>query len=409
MKSTFETRLRLTDETDAILSEVAAYLSSVQRKLFSDLARGEKSKDLKSLYLKKYGLTARQFNAFRVSIEGKIASYKEIRKSQKETLKGKITSLENALSKRKASSLILHQKKRKLLNLKHKLTQLDNLSLCFGSKKKFREQFHLEEKSFERWKKEWQETRNNEFFCLGSKDEIDGNQTFTLTKGGRLRLPPFFEEKYGKYLYIPGVFFRYGQKQIEQALKAKRALSYRFKRDAKSWKLFASVDIDLPKIVTLKQKGAIGIDINEDHLAITEIDTYGNPIKSFRIESCFYGLNTTQVKAKIGEIAKEITLYAKQVKKPLVLEKLDFSKKKAQLKEGNCKYRRMLSSFSYSKLKEFIEVKALKEGVEVFFVNPAYTSVIGREKFSQRYGLTNHQSAALVIARRIYSFSDCLT
>jgi hypothetical protein len=33
-------------------------------------------------------------------------------------------------------------------------------------------------------------------------------------------------------------------------------------------------------------------------------------------------------------------------------------------------------------------------------VNPAYTSVIGRNKFSCRYGLSSHSAAALVIARR---------
>ena len=43
---------------------------------------------------------------------------------------------------------------------------------------------------------------------------------------------------------------------------------------------------------------------------------------------------------------------------------------------------------------------------EVFQVNPAYSSVIGRVKFMERYGLTVHQAAALVLARRILGCSE---
>ena len=44
--------------------------------------------------------------------------------------------------------------------------------------------------------------------------------------------------------------------------------------------------------------------------------------------------------------------------------------------------------------------KALKNGVEIIEVNPAYTSIIGRVKFAKKYGLSIHLSAAFCIARR---------
>ncbi len=406
MKSTYETRLRLSEETKTVLDEVASYLSFVQRALFKDVSRGEKPKDLKNAYLKKYGLTARWFNAIRVSLEGKIASLEALKKIQKKALEENINSLEKKCAKGFSNPLVTHQKKRKLDRLRHRLKKWEKRSLCFGTKKKFREQFNLQDKSFATWKKEWEETRNNEFFSLGSKDETGGNQTFTLIKGGRLRLPPFFEKKHGKYLYISDIFFRYGQRQLDQANAMGQAISYRFKRDAKSWKLYATTDLVKPSIQTSKQRGAIGVDINEAHLAVTEIDLYGNPLSKKRYETCFYGKSQEQVSALIGDQVKNLVLFAKQLKKPLVLENLDFSEKKAHIKRGSYKYRRMLSSFAYSKLKEMIVAKAFKEGVEVFYVNPAYSSVIGRHKFAQRYGLTSHHAAALVIARRIYSFSE---
>ncbi|GAB6157471.1 hypothetical protein JCM39194_06710 [Desulfotomaculum varum] len=44
--------------------------------------------------------------------------------------------------------------------------------------------------------------------------------------------------------------------------------------------------------------------------------------------------------------------------------------------------------------------RAFREGVPVIKVKPAFTSVIGILKYQQQYGLSNHQAAALVIARR---------
>ena len=68
----------------------------------------------------------------------------------------------------------------------------------------------------------------------------------------------------------------------------------------------------------------------------------------------------------------------------------------------------MLSSFSYSQIISSIETKAFKEGVEIYSVNPAFTSIIGRLKFMFRYGLSNHVSAALAIARRLNYYSEKL-
>ena len=66
----------------------------------------------------------------------------------------------------------------------------------------------------------------------------------------------------------------------------------------------------------------------------------------------------------------------------------------------------MLSSFSYGKVKAYVISRGYREGVEVHQVNPAYSSVIGRVKFMERYGLTVHQAAALVLARRLLGCSE---
>ena len=146
--------------------------------------------------------------------------------------------------------------------------------------------------------------------------------------------------------------------------------------------------------------------MNVDHIALVEIDARGNPIQKKRIPLVTYGKTSHQSKALIGEASKTIVAFAKKTGKPLVLEDLDFTEKKLSLKQDSPKRARMLSSFHYKELRSVIEAKAFKEGVEVFFVNPAYTSIIGRVKFSKKYGLRVHQGAALCIARRLFQFSE---
>ena len=98
--------------------------------------------------------------------------------------------------------------------------------------------------------------------------------------------------------------------------------------------------------------------------------------------------------------------YAREVGKPIVIEKLDFRQKKAALEGESRKYSRMLSSFSYGKIKAYFVSSGYRQGVEIHQVNPAYSSVIGRVKFMERYGLTVHQAAALVVARRLLGCSE---
>ena len=67
----------------------------------------------------------------------------------------------------------------------------------------------------------------------------------------------------------------------------------------------------------------------------------------------------------------------------------------------------MLSSFSYGKIKACFISRGHREGVEVHQVNPAFSSVIGRVKFMERYGLSVHQAAALVLARSAFGGLGC--
>lgn len=59
-------------------------------------------------------------------------------------------------------------------------------------------------------------------------------------------------------------------------------------------------------------------------------------------------------------------------------------------------------------MRRLIESKSLKYDTSVRFVNPAYTSQIGKIKYMLRYGLSVHESASYVIGRRGLSIIDKL-
>ena len=240
-------------------------------------------------------------------------------------------------------------------------------------------------------------------------------------------MPDCLAEQHGKYLVIPHVRFAYGHEQVLAALgsnaeyaayrrehgektaratKLGQAISYRFKRDAKGWRVFVTTQMmDVP-VVTDRKRGTIGVDLNADHLAVAETDASGNYVNAWRVPLVTYGKSTHQAEALIGDAVSGVVQYARQVGKPIVIERLDFRQKKAVLEGQSRKYSRMLSSFSYGKIKAYFVSRGYRQGVEVHQVNPAYSSVIGRVKFMERYGLSVHQAAALVLARRMLGCSE---
>ncbi|CAB4242852.1 protein of unknown function [Methylacidimicrobium sp. AP8] len=71
--------MRLTHEQTSCLDAYAALYGRAQRTLFARMRAGVPLNELKRSFLRRFGLTARQFNAIRVELEGKIASIRERR------------------------------------------------------------------------------------------------------------------------------------------------------------------------------------------------------------------------------------------------------------------------------------------------------------------------------------------
>lgn len=299
-----------------------------------------------------------------------------------------------------------------------------NPRICFGTRKLFKQQYLIGTNNnktklvtVEDWKDSLNYNRNKTFSLVGSKDETAGNLNCKLEKD-------LVTNSYNLIVNFPSgrvtfpIKIHSGQEVIDKIIEGNlskdknlwQAITFRFyklnkptKSNKLGWKIFISVDMDkvTPPISTSKTNGAIGIDINADHLAISEVDSKGNLLKSFNIDLNLKNKSTNFVKSHLGNQIKELISYCIGKNKPIIIEDLDFSKKKQALKSGyNKKYNQMLSSLAYNKIISLIEARSFDNGIEVIKVNPAFTSIIGKYKYQTRLKLTVHQSAAFVIARR---------
>jgi IS605 OrfB family transposase len=190
------------------------------------------------------------------------------------------------------------------------------------------------------------------------------------------------------------------------------ALTWRFVRDAVGWTAFVSVNSRLETTDFGFGNGAIGLDLNVGFITFLAVDRFGNPLKEsateFPIETA--ALSSDRAKAAMGEAVKLIVDAALEQRRPIVIERLDFSKKKAALKETcGSNLARRLSSFSYNLFQAMVRSRAARFGVRVVDVNPAYTSHIGRAKYARPLGISVHRAAAAMVARRGMGLSEGLS
>ena len=68
--------------------------------------------------------------------------------------------------------------------------------------------------------------------------------------------------------------------------------------------------------------------------------------------------------------------------------------------DTNKKFNRRTSQFVYSKVAQYLSSRCYKEGIELRKVNPRFTSLIGEYKYQSTFGISGHEAAAFVIARR---------
>jgi IS605 OrfB family transposase len=437
---------------DPILAAVESLWGRLERKLFRQLYAGgqpdrARIAAAKREFIAVHRLSARQFNGMRLNLEGKVEAWRESRKVERERLAEALRKLGRRMAKlrdrrqmlgrriaacrasgkwpmaqalqerRRRTAFQIHQKMRHRHALELRLQRAEVSlagppSLCFGGRVLFRRQFQLQANGFAdhgAWLRAWRERRTSQFYAVGSCGEVCGNgecQFHPELGVLRLRLPHALEGRFGKRLEVPVDFYR--EVDLLASLAAGRAISYRFLRreDGRRVVLATTVREPVP-VVTRAGAGALGADLNADHVAMVELDRSGNLLGHRRLPLEVHGLSSNQAKARVGDVVAELVAQARAAGKPLVIEALDFRKKKAALRELGHRQARTLSGFAFAQFQERVASRCAREGVELIRVNPAFTSVIGLAKFGG-YKISPHGAAAMAIARRGLGFGERL-
>lgn len=388
--------------------------------------------------VKNGGYSYRFFQGIRQEIQGMEKSILSNRKNylveKQSKLKRQKTKVKNASitykTKKRNNQLkdndlfILRQKYKKLARLENQVEVLksQDVKICFGGKKLLKERHTLKnETEIQAWQQRWFDKRNNQMLFVGSHEETQGNANCQLHFKNdqfslKIRIPDCLENKYNaKYLTLHDIKIpHYAYEKIKfEVLKQqtkdvdKEALSFRLIKNEKGYALNITVNSRKQDVVTSHYQGLIGVDINADHLAVTEIDGVGNLLHSFVLPMKLDGKSTGQRQHIISQCLINLKDYALEKQKDIVIEKLNFKQKRSELeKNTNAKYAKMLSSFAYQQIISGIKVNGYKFGINIREVDPSYTSIIGKNKYSIPLGLSIHQAAAYVIARRGYEYKE---
>lgn len=386
-----------------------------------------------------------------------LAIIKSFKKNLK-NLKAKLIKAKNNKTKTKISARLkraysgLKSHKSRLFSLQKQLST-GKFTVCFGSKKlmrqfnnslaisrtesNFREVRDAAALEYQNKKEEWQLKRDSELFYEGHANQFAGNQkiklvpncdnTFTL----KVAVPSRLKKQIGSSSLDIMNFNFGGIRRIEDlctALKpiyissgktrangtqgTRKAVEYPVTHRLKLVKvasiigvqLITTIKLNKAPIVTSRLNGAIGVDFNQNCLDWTRIDYYGNYLESGTIATVTQDKRTTQTYDILSKAISQLIELALKYKVPLVFEDLAF--KNRNLKTKSKKFARMASNLPFAKVRELIEQKAFRKGVEVKFVNPAFSSIIGLYKYMVNYGLNSGTAGGMVIARRGLGFKE---
>ena len=267
-------------------------------------------------------------------------------------------------------------------------TRFKDQKIIFGTKKTFR---NRKNKSITH--EQYVAERDDQIYSRGDK-ERSGNPNIRVVND-TIRVTCGFKEYEYYKLFIP---LKY-RKQFEELLISHQSYNVRLIRK-NSTHFRVIIDYETPDI-PIKidfSNGVIGVDINPDRIALCEISNTGNYIKSFTdIDNRLLYASKNKKQYVMGCMIKKIIKYAQTTNKGIVFENLKFEQK---YNRHETKWNKIKSNFSWKQILELLERKCIEYGIQYKKINPAFTSIIGKNKYQRLYNIPVHESAAYVIGRR---------
>lgn len=143
--------------------------------------------------------------------------------------------------------------------------------------------------------------------------------------------------------------------------------------------------------------GCVSIDLNYDHVAITDIDEKGNRISGEVLRFNPDNKTSGQISDEIGRIMSKVGKFCSDRKKPLIMEDIDTTISKHGMRYGNAKGNKHASIFAYRKMASCLENQSYERSFGIMKINPAYTSQIGKILYMRKLGISIHEAASYVI------------
>ena len=463
---TLETRISRSDtEAIAYLSDLLTLYGREKRYAVHRVNKGISDSKLNTEMQKHFHVSKRSANSVIRDVKASIKSVKELREYNISQTEGKITSVKdkicelkdyinglkplaeaNKLSKKqhldyRKAKQNLYQQGQKLNRMEQRIGSLkcaSDTDICFGSKKLFRQQYHLEENGLpdhKAWRDRFFAKRDSYAEFLGCAEEPCGNQNCQLTYnnatgtynlrirkeyclGGAEKVKPGDSSS---WITIKGLRFRYREQELRDVVTAhkdsgriKEPVTIRILRRDNKWYvqvMISTVIRESRQWSTDSHFGVLSADFNEGFVEITELDRYGNLRDAWHYDLPGHK-NTKEALNDMRKFAAWFTDLAISRHKDIVLEDLSFKGKKAKtiptVSRSGKKYNRMIHALDYRRYVTCMENACGRKGIFLIKLNPAYTSQIGRQKYAGRMKLTVHRAAAYVIGRRAMEFHDTL-
>lgn len=439
LKYTTETILYTKNNKDIVdyFNEVKNQYSYILRKAYYIIRNNPKLKTnlLNTKLQNEYSIGRRTANSIIKTVQGRINSIRELKKTEIKQKQYKLEKISEKLEKLipvlmdlklkaekndikdlmkyknfKTKIAFMKIRKDKLVNKIKSLNyqiETNKFKITFGTKKLFRKN-----------SEEFRNKRDNQIIFLGSKEETSCNQTFQLKYITKINQFIIKVRKDFKYKNEKGeercaygkCFFNNHKNLLKGILKTKNSpLTYRIIKRKNKYYLQCIFEIDNRNtILTRKNYGVIGADFNKGFLAVSQTDKYGHLIKTDKMAYRFGNGNKT--KNDLLLIINKLTELAIYTGKDIVIEDLNFLKKKSKAVKGKSekgkKYNKMLHSLAYRMFLDRTEQICSKKNVGLIKVNPAWTSWIAENKFCDKMKLNLHNGAAFAIARRGMNIKD---
>ena len=398
MTTTFVAVIRPPKDDLDHLVEAVRILARATRTTFTWLFQKHRPEaEVKRTVCARFGILARHWSGCRAMSRAAAKSWREGGKELLATLATRLAGLQQRWPK---DCLRPGRKRRNAVARRKAETAIARLSKdlegdprwCFGGRRLLRQgRLH-----------DWRRRRDSEALFCGESTKTAGNEVAQWSASGnlKLRLPNTCARK---YLILRNVrFSRARQSVIESAVEAARPVTWRVKLLRRGQvQLCATLEELEPAVASDAAGGAVGVDMNRSHLAVVDVSPEGRPTCARRVP---LGCGSDAV----WKAARAVVRRAAEAACPIILEHLDFRTKKAWLRSYGKRFAEVLSLFRSRQVRDAVEREARRRGVEVRYVDPAWTTRLGKLKYRRRCRLGTHHAAALVIGRRGLGFGERL-